>query len=138
MSVNQVSAKEAFEILKNDKKSLLVDVRTSEELNFVGIVDNSDFDGRSTFIPWKIYPEMSLNKEFLNSLKKIAASSDTKLFFLCRSGGRSDEAAYFSTSRGEYENCYNIVGGFEGDKDQKNHRGNINGWKAENLPWVQS
>jgi rhodanese-related sulfurtransferase len=27
--------------------------------------------------------------------------------------------------------------GFEGDKDAQEHRGNLNGWKAHGLPWVQ-
>ena len=33
--------------------------------------------------------------------------------------------------------CYNIVDGFEGDKDDAVHRGCENGWKHAGLPWVQ-
>ena len=33
--------------------------------------------------------------------------------------------------------CYNIVDGFEGDKDDAVHRGCENGWKHARLPWVQ-
>ena len=33
--------------------------------------------------------------------------------------------------------CYNIVDGFEGDKDDAVHRGCENGWKYAGLPWVQ-
>ena len=36
-----------------------------------------------------------------------------------------------------YAQAYNIAGGFEGDHDENGHRGFVNGWKAEGLPWRQ-
>jgi hypothetical protein len=33
--------------------------------------------------------------------------------------------------------AYNIAGGFEGDPDTERHRGRVNGWKADGLPWRQ-
>ena len=50
MSVEQISPQKAFELLKNQKNSVLIDVRTNEELNFVGIVDASSFDNRMILI----------------------------------------------------------------------------------------
>ena len=35
------------------------------------------------------------------------------------------------------ENCYNILEGFEGEKDATGHRGTRGGWKAAGLPWIQ-
>jgi rhodanese-related sulfurtransferase len=37
-----------------------------------------------------------------------------------------------------FARAYNIAGGFEGDPDGMRHRGLVNGWKAEGLPWRQS
>lgn len=143
MSVIQISAKDAFAFLAKDADSMLVDVRTPEETNFVGIVDPAELDERMALIPWKLLPDMRLNPNFTSALTAITQENftekalDAKIFFMCRSGARSDQAAYHATTLG-FKNCYNIIGGFEGDIDSDNHRGNINGWKAENLPWRQS
>lgn len=142
MSVVQITCSDAFELLKNEKNSILIDVRTKEETNFVGIVDSSDFDNRSALIEWKSYPDMKMNKNFAEELDAVLSKNfenkdQVKIFFMCRSGARSDQAAYFATTKG-YHNCFNILSGFEGDHDAKKHRGNVNGWKANNLPWVQS
>jgi len=34
--------------------------------------------------------------------------------------------------------CYNVLQGFEGDRDPQGHRGHLNGWQAAGLPWKQS
>ena len=57
--------------------------------------------------------------------------------FICRSGVRSNQAAIAASESG-YSNCYNVLEGFEGDKDSDGHRGIQGGWKAAGLPWVQS
>ena len=44
----------------------------------------------------------------------------------------------FATEIGGYKNCFNITNGFEGDANENNQRGKINGWKALNLPWLQA
>ena len=36
-----------------------------------------------------------------------------------------------------FKNCYNVLEGFEGDKDIKEHRGYSGGWKFNGLPWKQ-
>ncbi len=37
-----------------------------------------------------------------------------------------------------YNECYNVIEGFEGDKDADGHRNTKNGWRAAGLPWTQS
>ncbi|MFO7579762.1 MAG: rhodanese-like domain-containing protein, partial [Nitrosomonas halophila] len=64
-------------------------------------------------------------------------TDDATLMFICRSGNRSDHAATIMSQNG-FPDCYNILEGFEGDKDESGHRGRKNGWKAAGLPWVQS
>ncbi len=142
MSVKQISPQDAFEELKKDQNAVLVDVRTFEEFNFVGFVNPSDFDNRMILLPWQLYPEMSENPNFAHSLeeslKQLALKNNTevKIFFLCRTGGRSDAAAHFAVNHG-YKNCHNIISGFEGDLNAGTRRGQVNGWKASSLPWRQ-
>jgi rhodanese-related sulfurtransferase len=142
MSLKQINPQDAWKILDEDKHSLLVDVRTFEELNFVGHVDLSSIAAKSIILPWRIYPRMELNSAFISELSNFIAKTfpsnplDTNLLFLCKTGGRSNEAAKSMSEIG-YKNTYNITGGFEGEADSSGHRGNINGWKAANLPWEQ-
>ena len=135
MSVEQISPQNAFELLKNQKNSVLIDVRTNEELNFVGIVDASFFENRMIFLPWQTLPQMQQNQNFSNELT-AKLNNDQELIFLCRSGSRSNQSANLASSLG-FSKCYNIINGFEGDLDSKNHRGLVNGWKASNLHWEQ-
>ena len=36
-----------------------------------------------------------------------------------------------------YSRAYNVLEGFEGDKDASGQRGHVNGWRKARLPWVQ-
>ena len=62
-------------------------------------------------------------------------SPDTTLLFLCRSGGRSHEAATLAAAAG-YPRAFNILEGFEGEKGPDGRRGH-QGWRAAGLPWQQ-
>lgn len=142
MSVIQIETKEAFNLLQKDNNSVLIDVRTFEEFNFVGLPNASSFDNRLILLPWQIFPQMEENSEFdhglEDALKQIfgTTSKETKLIFLCKVGGRSFQAATYASNIG-YKNSYNIISGFEGDLNELEQRGKINGWKAANLPWRQ-
>ena len=135
MSVEQISPQNAFELLKNQKNSVLIDVRTSEELNFVGVVNASSFENRLIFLAWQTLPQMQQNQNFANDLL-AKVNKDNEVLFLCRTGGRSNQSAQLASTFG-FKKCYNIINGFEGDLNSQNHRGLVNGWKASNLPWEQ-
>jgi rhodanese-related sulfurtransferase len=143
MPVTQISATDAFDILQKDQNSVLVDVRTFEEFNFVGTADPSHFGDRMILSPWKLSLAMKENPAFAQDLEEMLSrlfgekSKEAKILFLCRTGGRSDAAASFMNNLG-YQNCCNIVGGFEGNPNKEGQRGTMNGWKAEKLPWKQS
>jgi rhodanese-related sulfurtransferase len=142
MTVTQISAQNAFELLKNDKNSVLVDVRTYEEFNFVGFVNPSAFNNRMIMLPWQLLPNMAENPQFgfvlEESLQKHfgETSHETNIIFICRTGARSNQAAHYAQNLG-YKNCYNLTAGFEGDLNEQEKRGTTNGWKADNLPWRQ-
>lgn len=131
-----VTPQEAWEVLQKDEEAILVDVRTLPEWSFVGVPDLSQLGKNVVLLSWRIYPGMAVNGDFSNQLQKVVAKKDTLIFFICRSGHRSMDAATEFTRYG-YSCCYNIAGGFEGDVDAKGHRGNLNGWKLANLPWGQ-
>ena len=141
--VLQISPSEAYKILQENPNSLLVDVRTREEIDFVGFVDLSQTSVKTILLPWKIYPNMAVDEAFTDKLSALVVKhfssnpEETNLLFLCRSGNRSLEAALFMSDLG-YHNCYNIINGFEGSHDELGHRGQTNGWKAKNLPWRQN
>lgn len=117
--------------------SVIVDVRTIPEWQFVGVPNLSETPSKLLTLSWKIYPSFSQNPQFADLLAaEPAVANDTPLFFLCRSGGRSLDAAVAMTQAG-YGYCFNIAGGFEGEADASGHRGGAEGWKAANLPWVQ-
>jgi len=107
----------------------LVDVRTEPELQYVGSVSGSET------IEWNTYPDGTRNPEFLEQLAQ-AVPKDQPVMFLCRSGVRSHAAALAATQAG-WKEAYNILEGFEGDKDADGHRNTVGGWKFARLPWIQ-
>lgn len=127
---------EAWNILKEDAKSVLVDCRTDAEFVFVGLCDLTTLGKQPATIPWKNFPDMDLNLDFINQVKSAQPDSSSPVLFICRSGQRSRDAAIALTAAG-FSKCYNIAGGFAGDCDQAKHRGTVNGWKCADLPWVQ-
>jgi rhodanese-related sulfurtransferase len=121
---------EAYQILQLAPGAKLVDVRSKAELDFVGRIPNA------VEIEWATYPGMKPNPHFLASLEQ-QVDKESLVMFLCRSGARSHNAAVTAEQAG-FNEVYNIVEGFEGDKDKSEQRNKLNGWRAKGLPWVQS
>ena len=86
-------------------------------------------------IEWNLYPGGGHNPNFMAELKR-QADPEALVLFLCRSGARSDAAARRATEAG-YGDCYNILEGFEGDKDANGQRSTCGGWRHAGLPWHQ-
>lgn len=118
---------EAFALMQAGAK--LVDVRTKPELQYVGRVPGS------LLVEWQTYPGNGRNPDFLAQLAQEAEPGDA-LMFLCRSGARSHAAAAAATQAG-FRDSYNVLEGFEGDRDAEQHRGTLGGWRKAGLPWVQ-
>ena len=119
---------EAHKLMQAGAK--LVDVRTRPELLYVGKIPGS------LAVEWQTYPGNRENPEFLAELG-AAVPKDTPVMFLCRSGARSHAAADAATRAG-WREAYNVLEGFEGDKDANQHRNSVGGWRKAGLPWVQS
>ena len=131
-----VSLNKAWDMLVAERNAVLVDVRTPEEWNSVGLPDLSTLDKDALCLSWRVYPQMSMNENFMAELVREVKDKNAALLFLCRSGGRSREAAIEATSHG-YTRCYNVAAGFEGKFDQHSGSNTVNGWKVT-LPWRQN
>lgn len=133
-----ISPQDAWDVLQAEERAILVDVRTPAEWGFVGEPDLSKIHKKPFFISWRLFPTMEVNTSFEEQLVDALPDigKDTNIYFLCRSGSRSRDAAVAMTALG-YKHCYNVEGGFEGDINSQQHRGKTNGWKSTQLPWKQ-
>ena len=136
-----VSATDAWSALKRVPEATLVDVRTRAEWAYVGLPLLNETGKSPVLVEWQSFPSMAVGEDFVarltGELAKRGVGKDAALFFICRSGSRSRSAAVALTAAG-YSQCFNVAGGFEGPCNQEGHRGTIEGWKAEGLPWAQS
>jgi len=131
-----LSPRESWRLLGEDPRAVLIDVRTQPEWAFVGLPDLGSLGKNILPLSWQVFPAMTVNPDFVGALRAAGLTEDQPLLFLCRSGARSASAARVAKAHG-YEASFNIAGGFEGDANREHHRGGVNGWKSENLPWVQ-
>jgi rhodanese-related sulfurtransferase len=143
-----IEAKEVPDFLKQHPKVLFLDLRTPEELLFVGIPDGIDGNapfGIMNYAKWdekkKTYVRFP-NPDFLSNFEYWAMDKGTEkgdpILLICRSGDRSALGADFLAKQG-YTNVWSVVDGFEGDmaKDGANKgKRAVNGWKNIGLPWT--
>ncbi len=143
-----LTAKEAYDMKKADGKVLFIDVRTPEELQYVGnagalmdanvpyvLNDISAYDDKL-----KHY-KVAANSEFVTVVNDLVSkkglNKDSEIVLMCRSGDRSSKGASLLAKAG-YTKVYSVVDGFEGDKakdgENKGKR-TVNGWKNADLPW---
>ena len=132
-----VSPAESWNALTSNPESQLIDVRTQAEWSFSGVPSLASIGKTLKTISWKHYPNFNLNERFVEQLEAAVPDKATPLYFLCKTGGRSADAAIAATSAG-YLQCFNVEGGFEGDINSNHQRGQVNGWKAARLPWQQA
>ena len=143
-----LEAKDVPEFLKkHSPRVLFVDVRTIEEVLFVGSPDG--LDGQASFgtmhyDKWdgeKKTFQRNPNPDFLSQFEVFALEKGIEktdpVVLICRSGDRSAMSADLLARYG-YTNVWSVVDGFEGDmaKDGPNKgKRAVNGWKNANLPW---
>jgi rhodanese-related sulfurtransferase len=137
--IKEVDPKQAYDLLQNTDDAVLVDVRSTMEHQYVG----HPLD--ALHIALKEPPDWETNSDFVEKLETALQQqfpdkktlSDVPLLMLCRSGARSATAGEVLINSG-YTNVYNVLEGFEGDKDKNGHRSTISGWRFHGLPWEQS
>ncbi|HAA46048.1 MAG: rhodanese-like protein [Halomonas sp. 54_146] len=143
-----VSAIEANELLQQNDRAVLIDVRDPIEVKFTGFAEPTDIH-----VPWvladrdnfdedaKTWP-MVKNTDFEAQVKAAieaqGASKDDPIIVMCRSGAtRSAPAADAITDMG-YSEVYSVTDGFEGGTlKEGNSKGvrALDGWRNSGLPW---
>ncbi len=127
--------KMAVDRLNENPDAVLIDVRTSAEHKYVGFPENS------ILIPWFDEPDLNSDPSAFceavnNHLSDRSDILSTELILICRSGFRSNEALKCLQSNG-FTCVSHVASGFEGDLDENDHRGNLNGWRNDGMPWSQ-
>jgi len=128
--------KMAVEKLQNNPQALFVDVRSKAEYKYVGYPENS------ILIPWIDDPDWEPNPELFSDsvMQELDGRENllnTEIILICRSGYRSNEALKCLENKG-FTQVSHVASGFEGDLDENDHRGNLNGWRHDGMPWSQS
>lgn len=123
-----LTPREAYEVWQLAPGACLVDVRTRAEWVWVGRIPGA------AEIEWQSWPDGQTNLNFLAQLRQ-QVDREALALFVCRSGVRSHHAAALATAN-DWTNCYNVLEGFEGDRDANGQRGRIGGWRHAGLPWT--
>ena len=129
----QYLPKKAYERLQDNPKAVLIDVRTEAENKFVGRPLNA------IFVPWVDEPDWEPHPQaFVQAIKRFIGedAAEREIILICRSGYRSDDAGHCLLDHG-FTNVSHVVSGFEGDLDENDQRGNVNGWRHDGMPWNQ-
>ncbi|WP_291295571.1 rhodanese-like domain-containing protein [Elioraea sp.] len=127
---------ETYAALRDQAEAVLVDVRTDAEWTYVGLPDLSAVDKPVHRIAWQLFPAMTVNEGFIDTMRAAGITPGHHIHFLCRSGVRSLAAAKLAVEAG-FPHAINITDGFEGPPDEAGHRRTKAGWIASGLPWKQ-
>lgn len=133
-----ISPKAAAEILQEDPRAVLIDIRSNMEFLFVG------HPCGAIHVPWIDEPDWDINPHFVTEVRKtllggVAEASDqgaAPIILICRSGNRSLDAGIVLIQAG-LRNVYHIDEGFEGDLNEQHQRSSVGGWRYHKLPWEQ-
>lgn len=132
----ELGPEEAWGLLVTEPDVRLVDVRTPQEWQLVGVPDLSDLNKDVVFVGWQLLPLMNVNPDFSAQLNAEGCDRETPMIFICRSGGRSRDAATAMTANG-YRKCFNFSSGFEGKKAESLEMPEdvVPSWQKFGLPW---
>lgn len=112
-------------------QALLVDVRTPEELAFVGRVPGA------LNVAWATGTQLTRNPRFVREFEAKVPDRSRRVLLLCRSGKRS-ALALEALRKAGYTQASNVAEGFEGELDEQQQRGRNDGWRFHGLPWQQN
>ena len=119
--IKQITSKEIKDYLKNNPKSILLDVRTQGEWNNVGKPDGDKIGLKTYFL--EIQRDAFF--DFVQEFKNLNISQDKEVLVICASGERSQITAEL-LSKENYKSI-NISDGFMGSQEGV-------GWKNSSLP----
>ena len=118
--VKQITTSELKEITFNER-DCLVDVRSPEEWLAFGKPNGENLRLSTYFISYQLKDNKNiiLNPNFMDDMNKLQLMKNTKIFFICSSGIRSQIVAEIFKKK-KFE-TFNVTDGFDG-------------WLSNNLP----
>ena len=119
--IKQITCKEIKDYLKKNPESVLVDVRTQEELDNDGKPDGDKIGLKTYFLEIRRDAFLDFVKEFNN----LNINKKKEILVICKSGERSQISAEL-LSKENYKSI-NISDGFMGSQEGV-------GWKKSGLP----
>ena len=122
--IKQILSKEVKDYVKDNPKTVLLDVRTEEEWNSDGKPDGEKILLKTHFLTIQ-FADKTFNQNFIEDFKKINIEKDHEILTMCMGGVRSQSTAELLTKEGY--NCVNISDGFLGNSENP-------GWKKSGLP----
>ena len=122
--IKQILSKEVRDYVKDNPKSVLLDVRTEEEWNSDGKPDGEKILLKTHFLTIQ-FADKTFNQNFIEDFKKLNIDKDHEILTMCMGGVRSQSTAELLTKEGY--NCINISDGFLGNAENL-------GWKKSGLP----
>lgn len=129
--MKHLTPRETWDFLQNRPDALFVDVRMEIEYMYVGHPPGV------IHIAWYEYPDMRPDPQaFVRQVLREAGTPDRPVVLLCRSGRRTLPAGEALEGAG-FTEVISVLHGFEGDLDANFHRGALNGWRHDGLPWEQ-
>ena len=133
-----LTPQQAWQLIQDDPRAILVDIRSSMEFLFVG------HPRGAVHVPWIDEPDWMINPDFVTDIRKLVLGGAictedegcAPIILICRSGKRSLEAGHVLLEAG-FNRVFHVGEGFEGDLDDDHHRSTMGGWRFRGLPWEQ-
>ena len=123
--IKQIPSSKIKDFIKENPKSILLDVRTKEEWDQIGKPDG-DKIGIKTFFLSSQFQGRIINENFVKEFEDLKIDKNYEILLMCGSGNRSQRAAELLT-KNDFK-CLNVSDGFSGDGGEKV------GWKNNQLP----
>ena len=128
--MKHLTPKETYAYLQAHPEAAFIDCRTEMEYFYVG------HPVGAAHIAWQEAPEWDINAHFAADVLRETKTTGKPVVLICRSGTRSVDAGRVLEAAG-FGEVINVLYGFEGERDANNHRGGLNGWRHDGLPWEQ-
>ncbi len=116
----EIKAVDAYEKLKKDNDTILIDVRTQFEWDSVGVPNLTNCNKEVIKLSI-LNDDGTMNDNFETDFENLNIDKNFEIFFICKSGQRSWHSAEIVKSIG-FNKIYNISDGY------------LDGWKKNNLP----
>ena len=117
--LQNLSPQQAWQMIQDDSRAVLVDIRSTMEFLFVG------HPAGAVHVPWIDEPDWTVNPHFVTEIRKLLLGGSictidegcAPVILICRSGKRSLEAGK-ALLDADFIRVFHIDEGFEGDLDE--------------------